>query len=124
MAHANPQIPAAAFESLALVLDLSDEAFAGLLSALNDRDEPDFEQVARALGSALSSSSVDAEVLVGSFVALDRLREAEGLSTAEAAERIAYSDAAPVTSEAEVARLGRRVHALLESPGVAAGGSR
>lgn len=124
MAHANLEIPDAAFESLAVVLDLSDEELAGLLSALDEPDATGFEQVARALGSARSGSSVEAAELVESFVALDRMREAVGLSTTEAAERIAHSDAAPVTSEPEVARLGRRVHALLESPGVAAGGRR
>jgi hypothetical protein len=102
MADGNVQIPASTFESLAIVVDLSEEEFAGLLSAL---DEADSE-------------------LVDSFVALDRLREAHGWSAAQAAERIAHSDAAPVTSEQDVARLRRRVHALLEASGTARPGGR
>ena len=102
-----------------VVLDLSDEEFAGLLSALDEPGATDLEDLTRALASARSSLSVEPEELVESFVALNRLRDAHGWPAAKAAERIAHSDAAPVTSEQEIARLRRRVHALLESPGVA-----
>jgi hypothetical protein len=113
------QIPSAVFESLAVVLDLSDEEFAGLLSALDDPDVTDLEDVTRALASSRSSPSVGAGELIESFVALNRLRETHGWPAARAAERIAQSDAAPVTSDQEMACLRRRVHALLETPGVA-----
>jgi hypothetical protein len=104
VANANVQIPAGVFESLATVLELSDEEFVGLLSALDDPD---------------ASSKVEAGELVESFVALNRLRKAHGWTRARAADRIASSDAAPVTSEEEVERLRSRVLALLETPSVA-----
>jgi ATP phosphoribosyltransferase regulatory subunit HisZ len=90
LGDANVQIPASAFESLALVLDLSDEEFAGLLSALGDPDATDLDDVTRALASASSTSSVEAADLVQSFVALNHLSAAHGLPAAEAAERIAH----------------------------------
>ena len=90
MKNPSLQIPSAAFESLAVVLDLSDEEFAGLLSALDGPGATDLEDVTQALSSAQPNSSVGAGDLVESFVALNRLREAHGWPAAKAAERIAH----------------------------------